>query len=173
MRTIWILGDQLMADHPALAGGPHPESVVLMIESHARGAVHRYHQVKLALVYAAMRHRAAGLRAAGWRVDYHALTSDDTADNRFEPTLRAHCERFGTTNLAMAEPHSLRERSVVQRLAELLGLPLTMSPGTQFLLTREAFAHWARGRRTLLMEDHYREMRRRFGWLMTATGDPA
>jgi deoxyribodipyrimidine photolyase-related protein len=44
-----------------------------MIESKARGSLLRYHQIKLVLVYSAMRHFAAELRESGWVVDYRLI----------------------------------------------------------------------------------------------------
>ena len=73
MRTIWILGDQLSLTNSALAAADPQEAVVLMVESKARGKVLRYHQQKLVLIYAAMRHFAQELEAAGWHVDYTRL----------------------------------------------------------------------------------------------------
>lgn len=69
-QTVRILGDQLSPEHAALAQTNPRESRVLMIESKARGSALRYHQLKLVLIYSAMRHFAADLRAQGWEVDY-------------------------------------------------------------------------------------------------------
>lgn len=91
MTTIWILGDQLSHEHPSLAARAPGEARVLMVEARARGSVHRYHQIKLVLVYSAMRHFAAYLRAQGWEVDYRP-----PADGHdFASGLRAHVEAFG------------------------------------------------------------------------------
>ena len=72
----------------------------------------------------------------------------------------------------MAQPNSHLEMQVVARLAARLSLPLTWSGSTQFLLGRDEFIEWARGRKTLRMEDHYRRMRRRTGWLMRPDDTP-
>ena len=59
MNAVWILGDQLSPEHAALLQTQPGESRVLMIESKVRGSLLRYHQIKLVLVYSAMRHFAA------------------------------------------------------------------------------------------------------------------
>ncbi|MFN5465836.1 MAG: cryptochrome/photolyase family protein, partial [Cyanobacteriota bacterium] len=41
-----------------------------------------------------------------------------------------------------------------------------------FLLPRADFLAWAKGRRTVVMEQHYRRLRKQLGVLMTADGDP-
>ena len=70
MRVVWITGDQLHEDHPALAAADRKKDRVLFIESRKRCEQQKYHQIKLVLIFAAMRHRAAALREAGWKVDY-------------------------------------------------------------------------------------------------------
>ncbi|NDF17273.1 MAG: cryptochrome/photolyase family protein, partial [Verrucomicrobia bacterium] len=61
MRLIWILGDQLIPDHPLLRSVDR-NTTVGMIESAPRGSLFRYHQQKLTLLYSAMRHHAAALK---------------------------------------------------------------------------------------------------------------
>ncbi|MGI8891551.1 MAG: cryptochrome/photolyase family protein [Chthoniobacterales bacterium] len=61
-----MLGDQLSFEHAALAAAGPNNPRVLMLESKARDSVHRYHQIKLVVVYSARRHFAAGLRRRGW-----------------------------------------------------------------------------------------------------------
>ncbi|MFN5163663.1 MAG: cryptochrome/photolyase family protein, partial [Cyanobacteriota bacterium] len=72
MELVWILGDQLLPDHPLL---PQPEEgrSVVMIESVPRAKRLRYHQQKLTLLFAAMRHHGAALERSGHRVLYHRL----------------------------------------------------------------------------------------------------
>ncbi len=168
MTTIWILGDQLTHEHPALATREPGEARVLMIEAKARGAVERYHQIKLVLVYSAMRHFAADLRDKGWEVDYRTLEEG----HDFQSGLRAHLDESGADAIEMAEPNSFAETDAVTMLAAQCGVPIALLPTTQFLLPRQDFLDWADGRKRLLMEQHYRRMRERFGWLMREDGTP-
>jgi deoxyribodipyrimidine photolyase-related protein len=71
--TIWILGDQLLPTHPALAAAHAAgatEMRIVMVESASRMARLPYHRKKLVLLLAAMRHYAALLRSQGYAVDY-------------------------------------------------------------------------------------------------------
>ena len=69
--TVWILGDQLLEQHPALmaavaeAGGDRLR--VVLVESRARAARLPYQRKKLVLLFSAMRHYAAGLQEQGLR----------------------------------------------------------------------------------------------------------
>ena len=120
MRTIWILGDQVSLENTALLAADQSDSVVLMVESKARGGALRYHQLKLVLVYSAMRHFARDLRERGWTVDYHHI--EDTS--AFEEGLRRHLEKFRPNELTMAEPNSFAEVDAIEKLARKVKLPL-------------------------------------------------
>lgn len=72
-----------------------------MVESKARGSVHRYHRIKLVVVYSAMRHFAAELRARP-AVDYYNLDQELT----FESAAREHYEKHRPEKFVLAEPNS-------------------------------------------------------------------
>ena len=117
--TIWILADQVSPENSALLAANRADSVVLIVESRARGNVVRYHQQKLVLVYAGMRHFAAELRAAGWTVDYHRL--EDTPD--FLAGLTRHVERFHPDEIRLAEPNDLAMTAALPKFERRLGVP--------------------------------------------------
>ncbi|MDQ6655103.1 MAG: cryptochrome/photolyase family protein [Verrucomicrobiota bacterium] len=168
MNTVWILGDQLSPEHAGLAATAPGESRVLLVESKARGTSLRYHQLKLVLVYSAMRHFARDLEARGWDVDYQLIEETGT----FEDGVRRHLQKHRPAKLVMAEPNSFPETEAVGKLARKLKTPLEIIPTGQFLLSRAEFRSWAGGQRRLVMENHYRGMRKRFGWLIEPDGTP-
>ena len=144
--TRWIFGDQL---------GPHftddHDGPLLLVESRSVFERRRFHRQKAHLVLSAMRHRA---RELGDRVRYvrartyrDALAQVDGPLQVLQPTSHA-AVRFVTTLAGERE---------VERL-----------PARGFLTSRDEFARWADGRgdRRLLMEDFYRDARRRLGVLM-------
>jgi deoxyribodipyrimidine photolyase-related protein len=160
---IWILGDQLSSDHPALACGSPRSCRVLLIESRSVLAQRRYHRQKLVLVWSAMRHFAAGLQRAGWIVDQIEACS-------FSEALLGWIHEHGITELQAMEPAERPFRQAIDRLA--LPIPLRWHPSNAFLWSREDFAAWARPYRQLRLELFYREGRRRFGVLMDPASDP-
>lgn len=168
METIWIMGDHLSPTHPGLSGGPRPDAVVLFIESRKRGGWLRYHQQKLVLVYAAMRHFAAELRAAGWQVDYHHLP--DTPD--FFTALEQHVARHRPERILLLDPNDHPTAQAVHRWRKKLTVPLELLPNHFFLCGREEFRTWAKGGKRLLMEHHYRRMRQEHDLLLDACGQP-
>jgi deoxyribodipyrimidine photolyase-related protein len=166
--TLWILGDQLGPTHPALAAGDPKRDQILMVESRQRARQLRYHQQKLAFVYAAMRHRAQELRRDGWEVDYRTLDETET----FAAGLEAHLRQYHPERLVIMAPNDHATSQTLPALVRDAGLPLKILPSTMFLTAREEFASWAGQRRRLLMEQHYRRLRRKLGILMDTTGEP-
>ena len=139
--TRWLFGDQL---------GPHfvdsPDQSILIVESRNVFARRRFHRQKAHLVLSAMRHRAAEL---GEQCDYRRA--------------RTYTEALDDLQVSVCHPTSFAAKRLVDALpgARLL-------PARGFATSMEDFRAWAdgRGAHRLLMEDHYRLARRRFGVLM-------
>ncbi|WP_295699745.1 cryptochrome/photolyase family protein [Lapillicoccus sp.] len=150
--TRWLFGDQL---------GPHflddHEGPVLLIESRRVFARRRFHRQKAHLVLSAMRHRAAEL--------------GDRATIASAATYR---EALDTVSgpLEVIQPTSRAAVDLVRRLAE--ERDIERLPARGFSTTRAEFDTWAnsRGTKRLLMEDFYRDARRRHDVLMDGA-DPA
>jgi deoxyribodipyrimidine photolyase-related protein len=151
-HTALVLGDQLSHGNPALDG----EERVLLVESRAALAAHRFHRARTHLVLSAMRHFAAELRDAGREV----------VEARGATTLRAALAEHARGPVRCTQPNAA---GLGERLARL---DVELVPSTQFLTAPEAFAEWAHGRRRLVMEDFYRDQRRRFGLLLREDGKP-
>ncbi len=148
----WCFADQL---------GPHfldgPQQRVLLIESRAVFARRRFHRQKAHLVLSALRHRAAEL---GDQADYHRVETYAQALDRYREPL------------SVCAPTTWSSRDYV------LGRPdLQVLAARGFVSTQGDFAAWAEGRghrgggaggrqSRLLMEDFYRDARRRHGILL-------
>jgi deoxyribodipyrimidine photolyase-related protein len=146
VATRWLFGDQL---------GPHfvddHDGPLLLVESRRVFARRAFHRQKAHLVLSAMRHRAAEL---GTRCRYA----------RVERYRDALVEADGP--LQVIQPTSRAAVGFVRRLAAEREVEPLAARG--YVTTREDFTRWAesRGRRRLLMEDFYRDARRRHGVLM-------
>ncbi len=168
-NLILILGDQLSPRISALDGADPRRDIVLMAEVRAEAIYADHHKQKLALVFAAMRHFVGELRAAGWRVDYHRL-EEGLPD--LEAALAAAIARHSPRQVIVTEPGEWRLWQVMQDWPRRLGLPVNIRDDGRFLCSRDEFARWAGGRKTLVMEHFYRLMRRKTGLLM-AGNEPA
>jgi deoxyribodipyrimidine photolyase-related protein len=159
--SVWITGDQCTLRHPCLVRADRERTVVLMIESIERGRLQRYHKKKLVLIYAAMRHFAASLRADGWTVDYHEEA----------PTFRAafatHVGRHRPAHVVSMTQSEWGADEALAAIAAAHGYALEVMPHANFLSDAADFdALLSRDDGRVTMERFYRAMRRKTGLLM-------
>ncbi|WP_338462653.1 cryptochrome/photolyase family protein [Synechococcus elongatus IITB7] len=163
---IWILGDQLTLQHPAL----NPESVdrgqarILLVESLEHVQQRPYHRQKLVLVWSAMRHFAADLRSQGWTVDYLEQAPS------FATAVSEWCQQQQITELQVMEPADRSFHAIASGLA--LPAKLHWLPNHQFLWSTTEFTAWAKPYRQLRLENFYREGRKRWQVLLTEDQEP-
>jgi len=167
-----VLGDQLTPTLASLEAARGADGVVLLAEVEAEATYAKHHPQKIALVFAAMRHFAAELRAQGWAVDYVALDDPDNTGNLAGEAERA-LARHGLDAIHITEPGEWRLARDIGGWAERLGVPVYVHTDRRFLVSVGQFDEWARDRRRLRMEDFYRQLRRRQGVLLDADGGPA
>lgn len=156
--AVWIPGDQLLADHPALRGWAPGERSVVLVESEQLKRRRPYHRHKLVLVISAMRHYATELTARGHRVDYVRAATVAAG-------LRQHLAANHSTGLVtMAAANFAGRQWQTTRATASLGVPVTVLPNTQFLTGRHN--PFPAPKKRLILETYYRAMRRHFGLLM-------
>ena len=165
-RTIWILGDQLGPDNAALAGARKETDVLFLVESERGLKKLPYHKQRLVLLISAQRHFAEERRKEGWTVDEHRFGRGVT----WESALAAHMKKHQPDRILLAAPNNYDEQAAAEKLAKKF--PLEIVPTRQFLVPRKDFIAWAEGKKSLLMETHYRRVRTEFGFLMEADGKP-
>jgi deoxyribodipyrimidine photolyase-related protein len=156
---IWILGDQLWVQQAALSSCEQKrhKTPVILIESLHYAKQRHYHRQKLVLIWSAMRHFAEELRCKGWSVTY------ETADD-FEVPLKTWVRKNNITELRVMAPN---DRPFAQMISSLkLSCQVIFVPNNHFLWTEEDFKKWANTQKSLIMENFYREGRKRFNVLM-------
>ena len=166
MRLIWLLGDQMHENHPGLAACDRQRDRVLFIESRKRSEQVKYHQIKLVLIFAGMRHRAEALRRDGWQVDYVELT-DSYLDGLQQSVARHHPEA-----VVVQDPTQYNISRGLPALAKKIGVPIEVLPDNHFLTPRDEFRAWAADKNRLLMEHHYRRLRKKLNILIEPDGEP-
>ena len=164
-----VLGDQLSHGLASLKPGP-AGAVVLMVEVADETRYVRHHQKKIALILSSMRHFANELRELGWNVDYVKLDDAGNTGSFTGEVVRA-AARHGVSELRVTEPGEWRVATMIDGWAAATGVPVEVVADDRFLCSRADFAEWATARKRLIMEDFYREMRKRTGLLM-AFGKP-
>ncbi len=156
---IWILGNQLWLQQAALATCKQQkeQTPIILIESHFYSQQRLYHYQKLVLVWSAMRHFAEELQANQWPVTY------EIADD-FETPLNHWIKSNKITEVRVMTPTDRPFSLLIKNLQ--LACPITFVPNNHFLWSSQEFKEWTNSRKRLLMEDFYREGRKRFNILM-------
>ncbi len=166
-----ILGDQLSRSLSSLDGLSPGDATILMMEVWDEATYVKHHKQKIVLIFAAMRHFAAELRAEGWQVDYVAL--DDPANTgSFTGEVASAVERRAPSELRVTEASEWRVSQAIAEWEGRLPCPVSILPDTRFIATHADFRQFADGRKHLTMEYFYRDMRRKTGLLMRDDGKP-
>jgi deoxyribodipyrimidine photolyase-related protein len=167
-KAAWILGDQLTLSNSALLAIDPKRDLVFMIESleHARELNH--HKSKLALCFSAMRHFKVELESKGYTVAYNTL-SEETS---FLSALQSLIKQHHVKELLVMEPHEMATMRVAENLSDQIDIAVSITKNTMFLTDREEFIKKNSGKKHLIMESFYRDMRKKLKVLMEKDGKP-
>ncbi|MDB5414199.1 MAG: cryptochrome/photolyase family protein [Rubritepida sp.] len=169
-RLRFVLGDQLTRNLSSLRDLEDGD-VVLMVEVDEEATYVRHHQRKIAFLFSAMRHFAADLKAQGIAVDYVALDDPDNTGS-FTGELRRALVRHAPAGVVATEAAEWRVLQAMGEWESTLGVATEIRDDDRFLCPRSEFSLIAGRGRKLLMENFYRKMRRRTGYLMDGAGEP-
>ncbi len=164
-NLVLVLCDQLDNRSPAFDGFDAAKDAVWMAEG-SHEAEHVWStKSRIAVFLSAMRHFRNQLRRRGVRILCRQL---DDPQNRgsFGAELRATIEGWHPQKLIVVRPGEWRVLQELQVAADEAGVRLDVREDRHFLSSPGAFAEHVQGRKQLLMERFYREMRRRTSVLM-------
>lgn len=167
--SVWILGDQLLLDHPALKLAQDQVGrdglTVLMVESEARARRLAYQAKKLVLLFSAMRHFASRLRSSGFEVDYRISATTTVA-------IQEHIEAIKPQAMFTMQASEYRGRNYQKNLERSLHIPVKILQNTQFLTGRYDPIPEPLKDKRYVQESFYRKMRRHFDLLLQKDGEP-
>jgi deoxyribodipyrimidine photolyase-related protein len=162
---ILILGDQLSLGISSLKSADKARDIVLMAEVAEETTYVRHHKKKIAFVLSSMRHFAAALTKAGWRVEYVKLDDSENTGS-FSGEVSRAVKRFKIKRVVVTEPGEWRVAESIRGWSCVLRLSVDVLPDDRFIATHSEFLVWAKDRKQLRMEYFYRDMRRKTGLLM-------
>lgn len=166
-----VLGDQLTRNLASLRGRTKDDTVILLMEVWEEATYVKHHKQKIALILSAMRHFAAELSEAGWRVDYVKLKDKGNSGSLTGEVARA-VERHDPRAIHVVEAGEWRVQRSIEQWPDKFACDVNILPDDRFLCSHAEFADWAEGRKHLTMEYFYREMRRKTGLLIDNDGKP-
>lgn len=167
---VLILGDQLTPEIAACRAAP-PDATLLICEVAAEATYVRHHKKKIAFLFSAMRHFAEEMRANGREVIYRKF-GDAPAAATMTDSVRQAISATGAKALHATRAGEWRLLREMEEWSKSFGIDVQLHEDDRFICTRNEFARWAEGRKSLRMEYFYRDMRRRTGLLMDG-GEPS
>ncbi len=167
--SIWILGDQLLANHSALEAAASEVGIqhcrVALIQS-TYSLKHRpYHKRKLVLLLSAMRHYQRLLESRGFEVDYINAPS-------FLSGLQKHISVHNPSRLLTMASADYKVRQFQQSLHTHFELGVQVVENKQFLVEQFNPIPEPEQDKRYVMEYFYRDMRKHFDILMTPEDEP-
>ena len=152
-RGIYVAFDQLHRNYGALKNANPKTDLIILVESQRMLESRKWHFQRLWFMISAAQHFAAELSGEGFKVIYLKAT-----------TTRAGIEKAikdnGLSEVIAAAPNSFRLYEDLQNFVKY-------QPNDFFLTDREDFLNWAKSQKSLLMENFYRQQRKRLnihGW---------
>ena len=169
-----VLGDQLDHNSSVLDDFDKGQDAVWMAECAEENTHVWCHKLRIAFFLSAMRHFRDELKENGRRVVYHALEADGRRDSgrSFSDILATTVRENRPEKLVVVHPGDYRVLASLRDTAEGLDIDLEVRSDNHFYDTIEGFANWADGRKTLVLETYYRQMRKRHNLLLDDDGDP-
>lgn len=163
-NLILILGDQLDQNSPVIINADKSQDKILMIESRQESTRIPSHKARTALFLAAMRHHAKWLQAQGFPVDYFYIGQTESAS--FETALLTALSKHNPTALISVEAGEYHITLLLKKLCEQTATQYESVKDSHFFCSIEEFSSWSSGRKSLVMETFYRNMRKHHDIIM-------
>lgn len=160
-NLILVFWDQLSRDLPAIQQAKTENDWILFLEMPSFATHPKHHQQKLIFLFSAMRNFAQELHKEGFQVEYRTFLELEKATTLEEEVEKVRgqkrCEKVIVTS--PSEYHLWEEISK-------FSFPTECLEDTRFICDLEEFKGWAKGKKSLVMEFFYRNMRKKTGILM-------
>lgn len=163
---ILVTADQLSPALSALRQA-QPDDQIVMAEVAAEATYAPHHQLKIVLLFSAMRHFASALRQQGFVVHY--FTYEQNIPSLFAAVERVLQQQPQLSSIRLTELAEYRLMAEVQFWQQSLNRPVEILEDDRFICSHQMFRRWADGRQQFRMEYFYREMRRYTGLLMVGS----
>jgi deoxyribodipyrimidine photolyase-related protein len=159
-----ILGDQLNHNHSWFKDGAEGVEYLLM-EVREEASYVTHHIQKIVAFFLAMREFAQELIRRGFTVTY--LNLDEPANKHsIVENLRHIISSGAYSSFEYQAPDEYRLSLALQDLSREISLPSKVYDTEHFLTTRENFESVFKGHKRYIMENFYREVRRKYDLLM-------
>ena len=162
-----ILGDQLNHQHSWFKGGAaaHKDATYVMLELRQETDYVHHHVQKVVAFFLAMRAFAAAKEVEGFNVRYLKL-DDEKNSGDLGTNLEGLVKDLKIERFEYMLPDEYRLDVQLSEIAKGLDLPYGAVDSEHFLVERGFLEHFFKGKKTYLMENFYRQLRKDFDLLM-------
>lgn len=164
-NLIVIFGDQLDPESAAFDGFDFSNDAVCMAEVHEEATYIHQHKIRLVLFFSAMRHFRDQLIARRISVHYRQI-EDPQNHGSLALELAARVNQLNPRKLVILEPGDYRIANEIKHQAKKLKVPLEVRADRHFYCAIDEFQAYAKPGKRLILENFYRQMRRKHAILM-------
>ncbi len=144
---------------------------VFLAEDNGLCTYEKHHKLKILMFLAAMREKRDELHANGFSVEYYDLDNEEfkaTYEAKLEQCIECHT----ISRLQIFEIEDKPFETRIKNFAETHKLTLEILPSPMFLLQRDEFDALVSNRKTLLMGNFYKSVRKKFKILVDDNLNP-
>ncbi len=162
-NLVFILGDQLSLNMSSLQHFNKQKDFVLMAEVASEASYVLHHKKKLVFIFSAMRHFALELERQGFKVLYFKL---EDGKKSFSEAINCAVKKLNPQKIIITEAGEWRVMQEVNSWKQKFDLPIEVKNDNRFIATHQDFAKFADGKKKLIMEFFYRNLRQKTGILV-------
>jgi len=171
MKTLrFILGDQLNYNHSWLKN-TNEDTVYFMAETLEETGYVNHHIQKIIGFFMAMRSFADQLKENGHQVIYYKIDNKDNQHN-LEDNLQAIIDKESIEKFEYQLPDEYRLDQKLQSFSENLDIESEAFDTEHFFTSRTDLTEFFEGKKSMIMEYFYRDMRKKHDILMQTQKDP-
>ena len=164
----FILGDQLNLSH-SWYKEVNNQVLYLMVEMRQETDYVTHHIQKIVGFFAAMREFASAVKAKGHQIIYINIDQAEAKED-LEKLIHAHIKSHEIGLFEYQEPDEYRLDLQFQSICNALDIPTKSYSTEHFYTDRKRLKDFFEGKKQLIMEPFYRQMRKEHQILMTPEG---
>jgi deoxyribodipyrimidine photolyase-related protein len=164
-NLIFILGDQLSLNISSLQDFDKNLDAILMAEVWDETKYAPHHQKKLVLIFSAMRQFKNYLHENGYKIFYTKLDDKDNLGS-FDAELLKFYQQLKPQKIILTEPSEYRVLKLFNDFQQKNNCAIEIRNDDRFICSHHEFAEFAKGKKTLLLENFYHQIRKKTKILM-------
>jgi deoxyribodipyrimidine photolyase-related protein len=161
-----ILGDQLSLSLTCLQMLDKDHDHIMLAELYTETHYVKHNKLKIALIFSAMRHFAAQLRAAGFHVEYYAYEDTKDSFKSFTDVVIHQLSRHQYHQLVCTEPGEYRVLNEMHGWQKQWNIETNILADNRFFFSLSQMSNWFSEHKEPRMEHFYQFARKQTGLLM-------